>query len=76
MASNDYDSLCDLHSGRLFPAAAMHDCLTEFLHCLRKTEEWSKTQLKQDYLRCECEALEERLIFCIDEVNATIRRLS
>lgn len=59
----------------LFPCSALHDCLTEFLHQLRLVEEWSVKQGKRDYVACECESLEERLIYCIDEVNATLRRI-
>lgn len=65
--------------GDLYPAADLHDDLSVFLHRLRSVEinvKSARSQRLDDYLAVELESLEERLIFCIDEVNAVLRRIN
>lgn len=63
----------------LYPAADLHDDISVFLNRLRSVEinvKGAKSKVLEDYFAVELESLEERLIFCIDEVNAVLRRIN
>lgn len=63
----------------LYPAADLHDDISVFLNRLRTVEiniKGAKSKTLDDYFAVELESLEERLIFCIDEVNAVLRRIN